>query len=70
VSFIQYDLRRSTAVLSNHHDGGAQREKTQDYHGKGRLTEKNDAALPRIAASAIQAGTPSDIFNWQGRPNL
>jgi hypothetical protein len=38
----------------------------RDYHGKGRLTEKNDAALPPTDASAIQAVTPSDIFSWQG----
>jgi hypothetical protein len=38
----------------------------RDYHGKGRLTEKNNAALPPTDASAIQAITPSDIFSWQG----
>ena len=29
VSFIEHDLRRSTGVLSNHHDDGAQREETR-----------------------------------------
>src|SRR4029077_4237548 len=38
----------------------------RDYHGKGRLTEKNDAALPPIDPNAIQAVTPSNIFSWQG----
>src|SRR5512132_881806 len=38
----------------------------RDYHGKGRLTEKNDAALPPTDPNAIQAVTPSDIFSWQG----
>jgi len=34
VSFIQEDLRRSTGVLSNHRDKGAQREENHsgDYH--------------------------------------
>ena len=27
----------------------------RDYHGKGRLTEKNDAALPPTDPNAIQA---------------
>lgn len=27
---------------------------------------KNDPALPPTDASAIQAVTPSDVFNWQG----
>jgi hypothetical protein len=36
------------------------------YHGKGRLSEKKDAALPPADPSAIQAVTPSDIFSWQG----
>jgi hypothetical protein len=40
----------------------------RDYHGKGRLTEKNDAALPPTDPNAIQAVTPSDIFSWQGPP--
>ena len=66
MSFIPHDLRRSTGLLSNHHDKAAQRDETRDYHGKGRLTEKNDAALPPTDASAIQAVTPSDIFSWQG----
>jgi hypothetical protein len=35
-------------------------------HGKQRWAEKNDPALPPADASAIQAVTPSDIFNWQG----
>ena len=43
----------------------ARREETRDYHGKGRVSEKNDAALPSTDASAIQAVTPSDIFSWQ-----
>jgi hypothetical protein len=38
----------------------------RDYHGKGRLTEKNDGALPPTDPNAIQAVTPSDIFSWQG----
>jgi hypothetical protein len=38
----------------------------RDYHGKGRLTEKNDAALPPTDPNVIQAVTPSDIFSWQG----
>jgi hypothetical protein len=38
----------------------------RDYHGKGRLTEKNEAALPPTDPNAIQAVTPSDIFSWQG----
>jgi hypothetical protein len=37
-----------------------------DNHGKHRWAEKNDPALPPTDASAIQAVTPSDIFNWQG----
>ena len=37
-----------------------------DNHGKQRWAEKNDPALPPADASAIQAVTPSDIFNWQG----
>jgi hypothetical protein len=42
----------------------------RDYHGKGRLTEKNDAALPPTDPNAIQAVTPSDIFSWQGPTEL
>ena len=38
----------------------------QDNHGKQRWAEKNDPALPPSDASAVQAVTPSDIFNWQG----
>jgi hypothetical protein len=38
----------------------------RDYHGKGRLTEKNDAALPPTDPNAIQPVTPPDIFSWQG----
>src|SRR4029077_8022203 len=38
----------------------------RDYHGKGRVTEKNDAALPPSDPNTIQAVTPSDIFSWQG----
>ena len=34
----------------------------RDYHGKGRLTEKNDAALPPTDPDANQAVTPSDII--------
>jgi len=40
----------------------------QDNHGKHRWAGKNDPALPPWDASAIQAVTPSDIFNWQGLP--
>jgi hypothetical protein len=38
----------------------------REYHRKGRLTQKNDAALPPTDPNAIQAVTPSDIFIWQG----
>jgi hypothetical protein len=38
----------------------------RDNHGKHRWAEKNDPAPPPTDASAIQAVTPSDIFNWQG----
>jgi hypothetical protein len=38
----------------------------RDNHGKQRWAEKNDPAQPPTDASAIQAVTPSDIFNWQG----
>jgi hypothetical protein len=38
----------------------------RDYHGKDRLTEKNDTALPPTDPNAIQAVTPSGIFSWQG----
>jgi hypothetical protein len=38
----------------------------RDNHGKHRWAVKNDPALPPTDASAIQAVTPSDIFNWQG----
>ena len=38
----------------------------RDYRGKGRLTEKNDAALPPTDPNAIQAVTPSAIFSWPG----
>jgi hypothetical protein len=38
----------------------------RDNHGKHRWVEKNDPALPPTEASAIQAVTPSDIFNWLG----
>jgi hypothetical protein len=37
-----------------------------DNHGKQRWAEKNDPAQPPADARAIQAVTPSDIFNWQG----
>jgi hypothetical protein len=37
-----------------------------DNHGKHRWSEKNDPALPPTNANAIQAVTPSEIFNWQG----
>jgi len=37
-----------------------------DNHGKQRWAEKNDPEQPPSDASAIQAVTPSDIFNWQG----
>ena len=40
--------------------------KCLDNHGKHRWAEKNDPALPPTDASATQAVTPSDIFNWQG----
>jgi len=36
-----------------------------DNHGKHRWSEKNDPALPPTNANAIQAVTPSEIFNWQ-----
>jgi hypothetical protein len=38
----------------------------RDYHGKGRLTQKNDAALPPTDPNAIQPVIPPDIFSWQG----
>jgi hypothetical protein len=38
----------------------------RDNHGKHRWSEKNDPALPPSDVSAIQAVTPTDIFNWQG----
>jgi hypothetical protein len=38
----------------------------RDTHGKHRWSEKNDPSSPPREASAIQAVTPSDIFNWQG----
>ena len=38
----------------------------RDTHGKHPWSEKNDPSLPPTDASAIQAVTPSDIFNWQG----
>jgi hypothetical protein len=38
----------------------------RDSHGKHRWAEKNDPAQPPSETSAIQAVTPSDIFNWQG----
>jgi len=38
----------------------------RDNHGKQRWAEKNDPAPPPTDANAIQAATPSDIFNWQG----
>src|SRR5215470_6185880 len=38
----------------------------RDNHGKHRWAEKNDPAQPPADASAIEAVTPSDIFNWQG----
>jgi hypothetical protein len=38
----------------------------RDNHGKGRWAVKTDSSLPPTDASAIQAVTPSDIFNWQG----
>ena len=37
-----------------------------DNHGKQRWAEKERSALPPTDAGAIQAVTPSDIFNWQG----
>src|SRR5215831_15971738 len=37
-----------------------------DNHGKQRWAEKNDPEQPPTDPSAIQAVTPSDIFNWQG----
>jgi hypothetical protein len=42
----------------------------RDNHEKHRWSEKNDPALPPTDASAIQAVTPSDIFNWQGPTEL
>jgi hypothetical protein len=38
-----------------------------DAHGEGRWSVKTDASLPPTDASAIQAVTPSDMFNWQGQ---
>src|SRR5262249_4979810 len=35
-------------------------------HGKGRWSVKTDPSLPPTDASAIQAVTPSDMFNWPG----
>src|SRR5689334_23077330 len=35
-------------------------------HAKGRLSAKNDPALPPADASAIQAVTPSDVYSWPG----
>jgi hypothetical protein len=40
-----------------------------DNHGKARLAVKEDPSTPPADASAIQAVTPSDIFNWPG-PNV
>jgi hypothetical protein len=37
-----------------------------DNHGKQRSAEKNDPASAPTDASAIQAVTPSEMFNWQG----
>src|SRR4029077_19853258 len=37
-----------------------------DSHGKGRLTQKNNAPLHPTDQNVIQAVTPSDIFSWQG----
>jgi hypothetical protein len=33
-------------------------------HGKGRWAVKNDPSTPPTDATAIQAVTPSDVFNW------
>jgi len=38
-----------------------------DAHGEGRWSVKTDASLPPTDPSAIQAVTPSDMFNWQGQ---
>jgi hypothetical protein len=38
----------------------------RDAHGKARVAVKNDASTPPADASAIQAVTPSDIFDWPG----
>ena len=38
-----------------------------DAYGEGRWSIKTDASLPPTDASAIQAVTPSDMFNWQGQ---
>jgi hypothetical protein len=38
----------------------------RDNHGKGRWAVKNDPSLPSTDASAIQAVTPSDMFNCPG----
>ena len=38
----------------------------RDNHGKGRLSAKNDPALPPTDVNAIQAVMPSDIFSWPG----
>jgi hypothetical protein len=36
------------------------------HHGQHRWSVKIDPSLPPADANAIQAVTPSDIFNWQG----
>jgi hypothetical protein len=38
----------------------------RDNHVKGRLSAKNDPALPPADASAIQAATPSEVYSWPG----
>src|SRR5437588_12661159 len=35
-------------------------------HAKGRLSAKNDPALPTADARPMQAVTPSDIYSWPG----
>ena len=38
----------------------------RDNHGEHRWAVKNDPSTPPVAASAIQAVTPSDVFSWPG----
>jgi len=38
----------------------------RDIHGEHRWAVKNDPSTPPVDASAIQAVTPSDVFDWPG----